>query len=346
MTRFTVLITCVGGDFGPELVHNFRACDRYDVRVIGVDQNARTPSRYHCDAFFEVPKGASPDYVDCIAGVVENYNVDFVLPTSDDEALSLSKMRHRFERTGCRLACTSHDVLSILSDKFATHKHLQKLGFYTPDLRCVTELPSLSVTVSEMLDQYDSIVVKPTIARGARGVIVIGKDIRGVKRYPDRREIHSSLHDFSKTFLEEFKSQFPVIVMERLLEPVYDLDMLAWEGDPIRIVPRRRVNSAVPNDGHTIVGNKELIELGERLIEGFNLSWLYDCDVMYHASGAPCVLEINPRPSGSLVVSIAAGIPFVEDLISLAKGEKPDKVVLPLNTQVIPYKSLFRVPSS
>ena len=36
----------------------------------------------------------------------------------------------------------------------------------------------------------------------------------------------------------------------------------------------------------------------------------------------PQILEINPRPSGSVVVSICAGVPLIKDLIFLTKDIK------------------------
>ena len=127
------------------------------------------------------------------------------------------------------------------------------------------------------------------------------------------------------------------------MEPVVDIDLLAWKGEAKHIVPRRRVNSAVPNNGHVLIDDKVLINLGERLIKIFQLSWLYDCDVMFDSKGNPCVLELNPRQSGSVAVSIAAGVPLLDDLISLAKQEKIQNVSLKINKKVVPYKSLISI---
>lgn len=131
--------------------------------------------------------------------------------------------------------------------------------------------------------------------------------------------------------------------MNKLKEPVYDLDMLAWKGKPLRIIPRKRFNSAVPNDGHIIVNDRKLIELGKKIISKFELSWLYDCDIMYDKNNVPQILEINPRPSGSVVVSICAGVPFVRDLLFLSKGLKINKINLPFNKRIIPYKNLYQL---
>jgi predicted ATP-grasp superfamily ATP-dependent carboligase len=64
---------------------------------------------------------------------------------------------------------------------------------------------------------------------------------------------------------------------------------------------------------------------------------------MLDSKGRPCILEINPRQSGSVSVSIAAGIPLLDDLICLAKNERDliSNTEYRAGTKVIPYKSLY-----
>ena len=76
------------------------------------------------------------------------------------------------------------------------------------------------------------------------------------------------------------------------------------------------------------------------------MSWLYDCDLMLDSKGRPCILEINPRQSGSVSVSVAAGIPLLDDLISLAKNERNliSDTEHVTGVKVVPYKSLYSIP--
>ena len=57
----------------------------------------------------------------------------------------------------------------------------------------------------------------------------------------------------------------------------------------------------------------------------------------------PQILEINPRPSGSVIVSICAGVPLIRDLIFLTKGLKIKKVKLPFNKRIVPYKNTHQI---
>jgi carbamoylphosphate synthase large subunit len=337
---FTILITCVGGDLGPQLVHQLKENSRHKTKVIGVDADLNATGKFFCDAFSVVPFGNSPDYVASINELIRLHKVDLVIPTSDEEAISLSSSREKIEINGCKLACVDSATIEILSDKAKTYQFLKDKGVHVPVTKVIKDFDTLKTIVEEMHKDFGAVVIKPSIARGGRGVYIISSVFQGVKHFDDKREIHCDLETFNNQLFINLKDDFPLIVMEKLNEPVIDIDLLAWKGIAKRIVSRKRVNSAVPNDGHIIIQDKSLNELANKLIEILQLSWLYDCDVMFDSQGSPCVLELNPRQSGSISVSIAAGIPMLDDLISLAKGEPIEQIRLPVNKRVIPYKSL------
>ena len=340
---YKILLTCVGGDLAPQLIRELILNSRHDVEVVGVDNDINAIGKFFCNEFYVVPLGDDPDYCKKISHLVEHHKIDLVIPTSDEEAISLSKSRVMIEKNGCKLACVSSKTLEILTNKAETFFFLKKNGFQVPQTKVIMNFNDLQITVEEMFKELKDVVVKPSSARGGRGVHIISSSFKGKSNFDDRREIHSDLPTFINDLMGDLKNDFPLIVMERLVEPVIDIDLLAWKGKPITVVARKRINSAVPNDGHTIIDDEKLINLGHKLIKSFNLSWLYDCDVMFDSKGNPCILELNPRQSGSLPVSIAAGIPILDDLISLAKGEEITKLELPINEQIIPFKSLAKM---
>ena len=337
---FTILMTCVGGELAPQMIRELKLNSRHNIKVIGVDVNIDAIGKYFCDEFSIVPFGDDPNYSIKIQKLVELYNVDLVIPTSDEEATALSSSRKLIEKNGCQLACVESETLRIINDKAKTYQFLKENGLHVPATRIIKNFHSLKEAVETMYEEHGAVVIKPSCARGGRGVHVVSSSSKEVEYFNDKREIHSNLTTFIDTLMHNLKEELPLIVMERLVEPVVDIDLLAWKGRAKRVVARRRVNSAVPNDGHILIGDEILLNLGEKLIELFQLSWLYDCDVMFDSNGKPCVLELNPRQSGSLAVSIVAGIPMLDDLISLAKVESLSDIELPINRKVVPYKSL------
>ncbi len=337
---FTLMLTCAGGELMPQLMQAVRASARHDVRIVGVDARPDAVGRRFADVFATVPNGTEPGYVDAVAELVDRHGVDLLLPTSDEEALALSEGRDRVERGGCLLACAPAETLKIVSDKARAYAHLAGMGVPVPHWREATTLDELAAAVDELVAAHGAAVAKPAAGRGGRGVCVIRPGPSGIHSPDGGRERHMDPGTFRDDVMADFASSLPVVVMERLVEPVYDVDMLAWRGRPIRVVPRRRVDSVLPNEGHTFVDDATLTDLGTRLIEGLGLTWLYDCDVMYAEDGRPGILEINPRPSGSVSATIAAGVPLLDDVISLAKGEPVPDVEAPTGRVVVPYKAL------
>ncbi|MEW5728908.1 MAG: ATP-grasp domain-containing protein [Pseudomonadota bacterium] len=340
---FTLLMTCVGGELAPQMIRMLKDSTRHRVRVVGVDTRADAAGRHFADHFVVVPRGDAPGYVDVIAGLVARHGVDLVLPTSDEEAMALARGRDRIEKDGCRLACTDTATLEIVNDKAACYRKLAELGIAVPRWREVHDMDGLRAAVAAFEALGTDFVVKPTALRGGRGVCVVTRSVTGVQSISGGRELHMDPASFRASHLDGFADVLPAIVMDRLVDPVHDLDMLAWKGRALRVVPRRRVDSVLPNEGHTIVDNPDLLELGRRLIEGLGLSWLYDCDIMYDCEGRPMILEINPRPSGSVAATIAAGVPLLDDMISLCKGEPLPEVASPAGRVVVPYKTFLRM---
>ena len=64
---------------------------------------------------------------------------------------------------------------------------------------------------------------------------------------------------------------------------------------------------------------------------------------MYDQTGRPIVIEINPRPSGSYAMTMEAGVPLLDDLISLAKGEPIPDIDMPIGQLIVPFRSLASV---
>ena len=140
--------------------------------------------------------------------------------------------------------------------------------------------------------------------------------------------------------ISKYKGIYPLILSEELFEPIFDLDLLSWNGKFLRGVVRRRVDPSDPNAGNIIVKNQKILDQGKKIAKLFNLSWLYDCDFMLDKKGNPVLIEMNPRMSGSASVSVAAGIPLFDDIISLARNKRIQKKVIPIGRKIIAFKSL------
>ena len=331
MKNFTIMFTCSGGGLSAELRRRLLASSKYNIKIIAVDNKVSKNAQIFCDQFALVPLGDEKNYTSRIEELVVQHKINMVMPCSDEEALSLSKEREKIEKHNCILACVNFEVLKILSSKINTYNFLKEHNIQTPEFYEVNSLIELEESVSLLLEKNIDVVVKPSSGRGGRNVSIISKN---------NNKGCISYSQFIKNNIKLYNNCFPLIVMEKLKEPIYDVDLLSWRGDIKRSVVRRRINPNIPNDGHIIENITSMHELAKNLAKIFNLSWLYDCDVMMDSKGAPMILEINPQPSGSVAVTIAAGINFIDDMIDLSKDKNIDLKSLPDGKIIIPYMAL------
>jgi carbamoyl-phosphate synthase large subunit len=111
-------------------------------------------------------------------------------------------------------------------------------------------------------------------------------------------------------------------VQEYLEGPEYTIDVFCdLQGRPISAVPRERIviRSGVTDRGRT-VRSQPLMDLGVRCAEALQFRGAVNvqCRVV---DGTPVVFEINPRFSGGIQLTIAAGADFAEWTIRAARGE-------------------------
>lgn len=334
------MLTSTGGGLSAQTISLMRDSRRHQVRVIAVNAGEAPAAKALADDFFVVPRGDDPGYVGSIVKIAEQRNVDLVLPCSDEEALALSGERERIEVGGRQLACADAAMLQTFSDKQQSFAFLAARGIRVPhSVSCTT-----MTEVDEALRQFDcpfGFVIKPQHSRGNRGIFVVRDDLTGLRLSHSGREKHMDRQTFIKHHKGELAAYLPVLVSERLIEPAFDIDVLADRGRALRVVPRMRANpEGMPFLGNTIVPDLSLIRLGEQVAQAAGLSWLYDFDIMSDRANQPVVIECNPRPSGSVAAAVAAGVPLFDDLISLAKGEALPALPALRRSVITPYFSL------
>lgn len=334
------MLTSVGLEMAADMIMRLRRSTAHEVRVVAVERRSDVNARHFADAFVCIDSWDPQTFATGVVRAAERHGADLVLPLVDGDAQALAPYAEAFAALGCRLACNRAGLVETLADKLAAYRLFTQVGLPVPDWRAADSRERLVAAVEQMFGLYGEVVVKPATAQSSRGVSVVRNAIHGAQEYLGSREVHMDYDTFMTRFVDVYDALFPVVVMKRLCEPVHDLDILAWNGEAKCVVPRRRRNTALPNEGHEIVASPVLRDLGRDIASKLGLSWLVDCDVMFDETGAPCLLEVNPRPSHSAVVSMAAGAPLLDDLISLARGLPVAETEGPLPALVVPYRTM------
>ena len=280
--------------------------------------------------------GKDTNYILKIINLTKKEKINLVLPTSDEEALVLAKNKKLFNKNNIHLACINYKELRILNNKQKTYTVLKEKGFNVAEWHNLASFEDFREKVEYYDKVYKKFVVKPKEGRGSRNIYIVSNENKKNKylglNYLSKKELFDKIGKNIK--FSEF------IIMQKLNDPVVDIDLLGWKGKPLSVIPRQRINPVLPNMGHKILDDKKLLILGQKLIKSFNLSWLYDCDLMFNNKKEPVVIEINPRQSGSISVSIAAGYEIFKNLLKLHSKGKIIKEKKIHSITIIPYKSL------
>ena len=258
MAVFTIMVTAASGPNVPQAIRLLKASKRHELRVIAVDMSGKGAAGHFADAFLQVPPGTDPAYVDAIRDIAKRQGVDLILPWSDEEAVALANARQSIEQTGTILACAPTELLRDMADKGKAYARLSSLGLPVARWIRAASRDAIAEAVRSTAAATGEAAIKPANSRGGRDIFVIRKDVKGAQAVNYGRETHLDLATFMEKYLDAAAVLAPVVVMERLFEPIYDIDVLAWRGEAKRVVPRRRHNpGGVPFEGNDVLPDRE-----------------------------------------------------------------------------------------
>lgn len=294
-----ILVTAASRRVG--LVRAFRnALDAMRVRgvVIGTDISPLSPAVHFCDRAYRVPLSSDPGYLETIASLCEGENVGLVVPTIDEELPLFGAAVPRFAARGVRVAVSPAETSRLCNDKYATCVALRDHGVAA----AASYLPG-TLPPSPTLPLF----VKPRGGRGSIGAFIA--------RTPEELA-------FFTRYVED-----PVI-QEYLDGPEFTIDLLCdFEGHPLSVVPRERVviRAGVIDRGRTVL-DPALIDTALECARVFRFRGPVNvqCRVV---NGVPIVFEINPRFSGGIPLTIAAGADFPRMVVELTLGRRVDPAI-------------------
>ena len=104
--------------------------------------------------------------------------------------------------------------------------------------------------------------------------------------------------------------------MNVLKSPAFDVDHFCYRKKSILVI-RRRINpSGIPYRGNYIIVDNEIKKYCKKISKVLNLKSLTDIDLLCDHKKKIVLLEINPRPSGSVVTTYKANIPILSYAIA------------------------------
>lgn len=264
--------------------------------VQATDTDKNSPGLRFCDKFHIVPLSGSKKYIPTILGICKKENIDLVVPTIDEELPLFGKNKKMFEAEGIVPLVSDEGVDLTCNDKYKTAQFFIDNQFPFAQTLLPAEIDFKSI-------QYP-LFIKPRSGRGS------------VKAFPVQNEKELR---FFLDYVED-----PVI-QPFLKGTEYTIDVMAgFDGRILSVVPRERIviRSGVCDRGRTCK-NEKLMAISKLICEKLGVMGPVNLQCMVD-NGRITFFEINPRFSGAIQLTVAAGADFFAMIIKEALGLKPE----------------------
>ncbi len=158
METKTVIVTGIGGNVGQGILRNIKETN-FLIKIVGINIAEFSAGNYLCDYFELVPYAFDENYIARIQAIVQKYNADLIIPSTDFETYYLSKNK---EQINCSIACSPELTTQTYLDKWLTWLHHQN-----------NHIPfAQSCLPSTYKNQFTECILKPKKGRGSRGIFI------------------------------------------------------------------------------------------------------------------------------------------------------------------------------
>lgn len=285
---------------GQSVIKGFRQQAELSVHLTTVDANLMAAGRYFGDAFYQVPPACDPAFLSALLDIVDRQRIQLLIPIVDHEFEKLAENRDEFSQLGCRVAISPPKTVATCKEKDRTYRFFVENGIPTPRTWLPSELPAPS-------EICYPVFLKPRV---------------GASSIDTHKVCDSAEFVFFRGRMRD------MICQEFVHGEEYTIDVLAdFEGKVIGVVPRHRMEMRVGISYKGItVRDPELIRMAKFIAERAGIIGPANIQCFRTAQGL-VFFEINPRFSGTLPLTIAAGFNSPLILARLALGEKIDRPV-------------------
>ncbi|MBO0728316.1 MAG: ATP-grasp domain-containing protein [Acidimicrobiaceae bacterium] len=312
--RRSVAVTGVGGPAGFSVSRALQAAGH---QVSGLDPDPLAAG-FRLDGMQSVvgPRADDEHFGERILELVSERRFDALISTVAEELPALIAIAPELARRGCATWFPPLEAVKICLDKARFAVTMRDYGI---------PHPPTATTVRESRHVPAPFVVKPRRGRGSRGVVFID----------DRRHLRQAL-----------RSDPDLIVQSRLLGEEWTSDVLVdRNGQLVGCTPRWRleVRSGISVKGTTF-DSQDVTRVCAETLAAIGLTGIANVQGVLDPSGHAAVIEANPRFSGGIPLSLAAGSDFVGAY--LAAILHPDRLITPLffrpgTTMVRHFEEMF-----
>jgi carbamoylphosphate synthase large subunit len=315
-----ILLTCAAGKLISKTIKYLREDKNLNnLFIVGVDQKKIKTKKYF-DKSYKIK--FNKDYLKNIIKISKINKINLIIPYSDKESIFLSKKKIFFKKKKISILTNSYKVNKKISNKYTVYNILSKKGIKVPKYFIFKNIVQFKKYIKILGYPEKNLVIKPVDGIGGRGVIFLKGNKDKLEKWEGKgkREKIVRINRLNiKSIIKKYKK---LIVMEKLNSPAYDVDYFKYNKKSILSIRQRLNPSGIPYKGNKIIRSTKIKNYCNRIADVMKINSLVDLDLLHNKKKEPILLEINPRPSGSVVVNSIAKFPLLSYVISTILKKK------------------------
>jgi len=314
LKKMNILISPIGGQVIFSIVEYFK---KRGYMVVGIDKNPEAIGKHFVDKFSVVPEVGHKTYMDSIFKIIRENKIDIFISWLDYEILFWNEKFYSSEIPDDLTKIFAFNFsrnLRYLTDKYIFSSLLKNYGFNSPKTL-------LLMNGNERKINFP-VIIKPRISSGTKNVYIV--------------ENEEGLKYFYKLIAYRFKETTNFIIQEFVDGTEYTVDFFAQNGKIKNLVVRKRIEHKGVSLRGEIVYNKQIEKLTNRFCSVFNINGLNNIQVI-ERDNELFLIEYNPRPSGTIMFSINAGVDFLNNVIEQRFGKRITQYRKPKQLKMIRY---------
>lgn len=283
-----VLVFPCGSEIGLEVNEALKR-DKH-IRLFGLS-SVPCHGRFVYENYIEgIPFISSEGFIDELNAVIDNYDIDVLIPAYDDVILTLSDNRDKLH---CRLVTSGAETCRIARSKKQTYSLLEGYDF----IPCMYD-------INEIKEENLPLFAKPDIGQGSEGVLML-------ETVDDLEKIISSGVDY--------------VICELLPGKEYTVDCFTDRQGKIISMSmrgRNRIRNGISVNTTTAELTDEVRFIGEAINDkiGFDGVWFFQ--IKMDRNKKYKLLEVAPRVAGSMSLSRIRGFNYILNSVYQTMGYK------------------------
>ena len=318
--KITTLLTGAGAPGGPGIIKALK--QEPSINLLVADANPHASGRAIHPHFYQIPKASDSGFIDHIYRICDEQKVDVLLPLVTRELEVLAPNKERFLAIGTRIVVSDAQQLHAANDKLQLMQTLKQAGIPVAEFYTATTASEIAEHAHKLGYPHKKVCIKPALSNGSRGMRILDAGAGSFEAFFEQKpgNTHTTLESILKLFGD--KPLPTMLVMEFLRGEEYTADALLDNGEPLLLLPRKRI---AMNNGISVAGvfeeNREIIEYATRVFRCMKLHGPNGLQVKRGEDGKFYILEINPRLQGSTTTAMGMGINLPVLAVKQAVGE-------------------------